>query len=269
MAHGFAKWHTQKTEEDRGRSRKIEEDRGRSRKIEENRGKSRRSRKIEEDRGRPRKIEEDRGKDRGKDRGRSRKRSRKTEEDRGKQKKIEEDRGKSRKIEEFDFRKLGVFLATLGFRGILFFGGDVRVLEMLGFDEWISRGTLSIFRFMPTLCLLPLLKVSFFRQNRQDAKSRHILEEKVAKQLWTDNCPWDWCKCFRIFLSCCRSMWLAGPAHSKKQGCLPPAPPLQEICYFSALARPNSQILTSATAYWKGDDLALVLPLRRFPWVET
>ena len=38
--------------------------------------------------------------------------------------------------------KLGFFLPTLGFR---------RISEMFVFDEWVSRATLSIFRFMPTL----------------------------------------------------------------------------------------------------------------------
>ena len=40
---------------------------------------------------------------------------------------------------------------------------------MFGFDEWVSGATLSMFRFMPTLGMLPLLKVPL---NRQDAKSR-------------------------------------------------------------------------------------------------
>ena len=47
--------------------------------------------------------------------------------------------------------------------------------EMFGFDEWVSRATLSMFRFMPTLGLLPLLKVPL---NRQDAKSRQISRKK-------------------------------------------------------------------------------------------
>ena len=69
-------------------------------------------------------------------------------------------------------------MATSGFRRILFFGSDVRVLEMFGFDEWISRVTLSIFRFMPTLGLPPLLKLPFFART-EDAKSRHNFEKKL------------------------------------------------------------------------------------------
>ena len=83
-------------------------------------------------------------------------RSRKTEEYRGKQKKIEENRGnqkRSRKIEEFDVRKVWVLFGNI--RVFRFFGG-VHVLEMFGFDEWVSRATLSMFRFMPTLGCAPL-----------------------------------------------------------------------------------------------------------------
>ena len=49
---------------------------------------------------------------------------------------------------------------------------------MFGFDQWVSRATLSIFRFKPTLGLLPLLKLPFFRLNRQDAKSIHIFDKQ-------------------------------------------------------------------------------------------
>ena len=111
---------------------------------------------------------------------------------------------------------------------------------MFEFNEWKSRATLSIFCFMPTLDLLPLLKLPFFRQNRQDAKSRHIFEKKLQSNHGqiivheTDSSAsgffhhvWVaviWLQLLPLRVAC----WTCPP---KESGVFTPPHPLQEICY--------------------------------------